>query len=315
MSHKTDGMVWIPPGRAEIGSPETHLAFLEELQHYSRKWFEDEAPQHTVMLDGYWIDRHPVTNAQFAEFADETGWVTTAERLGAGLVYGPDYWEPIPGISWRRPHPDLSAVDDRPNHPVVHVSHDDATAYATWAGKRLPTEDEWEYAAHGPSWRAWPWGSMWSRSAANSAEYWAGFAMRDLDDWKRWYAGHWRYHGPAPATTPVGSFAEFVSPFGVHDMAGNVTEWTSSKYRLYGFGTYDDGFGAAARLGFRVARGGSWKMMRLQTRTSERICGTPEYEAFDLGFRCAATLAAPHPLSTAGRSSITIEEKLHGDHR
>ena len=160
----------------------------------------------------------------------------------------------------------------------------------------MPTEVEWEYAAHGAVWRAWPWGSDWSRSAANTAEYWAGHAMRELADWKRWYAGYWRNHGPAPATTPVGTFPGSISPFGIHDMAGNVTEWTASPYRFYGSRNYDDGFGAAARLGYVVARGGSWKMMRLQTRTSERICGTPEYSSFDLGFRCAATLPPPHLL-------------------
>lgn len=296
MPTTAENMVWIPPAIVEIGSPEDHLAALAATQHYSRTWFDDEAPQHAVTLEGFWMDRHPVTNAEFARFAAETGWVTGAERSGDGLVYGPDMWQPMTGISWRHPHPDIDAPTDRPDHPVVHVDHADARAYARWAGKRLPTEPEWEYAAHGPRWKAWPWGAAWSQLAANTAEYWAGEPLRDLADWKRWYVGRWRDHGPAPATTPVGMFPASVSPFGCEDMAGNVTEWTASTYHLYGNGHYDDGYGAAARLGYIVARGGSWKMMRLQTRTSERICGIPEYEAFDLGFRCAATRPAPHPL-------------------
>ncbi|NKY89737.1 formylglycine-generating enzyme family protein [Nocardia veterana] len=302
-------MIWVPPGLVEIGSPEAHLASLDRIQHYPRTWFEDESPQHVIAMSGFWIDRYPVTNAAFAEFADETGWITDAERSGAGLVYGPDYWHAMGGISWRRPAPQLDAVADRPNHPVVHVSHSDALAYARWAGKRLPTEAEWEYAAHGAVWQAWPWGSAWSRSAANTAEYWAGHAMHELADWKRWYARHWRYTGPAPATTPVGKFPDSASPFGVQDMAGNVTEWTASRYGFYRPGTYDAGCRAAARLGFRVARGGSWKMMRWQTRTSERICGAPEYAAFDLGFRCAATLPAPADSPTR---STTPKEHSHG---
>ncbi|WP_216898401.1 formylglycine-generating enzyme family protein [Nocardia alni] len=310
----TDNMVWVPPGLVEIGSPEQHLASLADTQHYSRTWFDDEAPQHTVTIDGFWMDRYPVTNAEFAEFTTATGWVTAAERNGDGLVYGPDYWRPIPGISWRHPHPDIDAVADRPDHPVVHVDHNDATGYAQWAGKRLPTEAEWEYAAHGPSWQAWPWGSEWSRLLANTAEYWANAPMRELADWKRWYTGHWTDHGPAPATTAVGMFPASISPVGCHDMAGNVTEWTSSPYRFYGSANYADGFGAAARLGYIVARGGSWKMMRLQTRTSERICGIPEYEAYDLGFRCAATAPAPNQTPATDNPSNDHQEQPNDDH-
>ncbi|MEU5764170.1 SUMF1/EgtB/PvdO family nonheme iron enzyme [Nocardia sp. NPDC047648] len=299
-------MVWIPGGATVIGSPEHHLASLSGEQHYDRAWFEDEAPQRVVQVPGFWLDRTPVTNLEFAEFVDATGWMTYAEQAG-GLVYGPDYWRQMPGICWRHPHPDIDAVADRPNHPVVHVDHDDASAYARWAKKRLPTEIEWEYAAHGPHWRAWPWGSTWRPEMANTAELWAGTELRNLADWKSWYEVYWRENGPAPGTVPVGALFESASPFGVLDMAGQVTEWTSSLYGPYGGAALDAGFAAAAGLGFRSARGGSWKMMRWQTRTSERICGVPDYSAFDLGFRCAADRPAPQSIT-----SDNHEERPHG---
>ncbi|WP_194829219.1 SUMF1/EgtB/PvdO family nonheme iron enzyme [Nocardia sp. XZ_19_231] len=287
------GMVWITGGRTEIGSPEHHLAAIGAEQHYPRAWFDDEGPQHLEVTAGFWLDRTPVTNSQFGEFAADTGWITATERRKEGLVYGPAYWDTLPGVSWRRPSHDIDAVADRPDHPVVHVDHADASAYARWAGKRLPTEIEWEHAAHGPTWRAWPWGSTWSADAANSAEFWAGAELRALADWKAWYTSHWRANGAAPATTPVGQFRDFASPCGILDMAGQVTEWTATVYHPYAAASTDPSYAAAGRLGFMVARGGSWKMMRWQTRTSERICGIPEYAAFDLGFRCAADAPPP----------------------
>ena len=301
-------MVWIPGGQAEIGSPEDHLAALPAEQHYPRTWFDDEGPQHRETVAGFWLDRTPVTNAQFAVFAAATGWVTATERRGEGLVYGPAYWDTLPGVSWRRPSHDIDAVADRPDHPVVHVDHADASAFARWAGKRLPTEVEWEYAAHGPTWRAWPWGSTWSLEAANTAEFWAGTELRKLADWKAWYANHWRKNGSAPATTPVGQFAESASPFGILDMAGQVTEWTATVYQPYPAARPDASYCAAGRLGYLVARGGSWKMMRWQTRTSERICGVPEYAAFDLGFRCARDSPPPNPEPT----EHAPDEENHG---
>jgi formylglycine-generating enzyme required for sulfatase activity len=283
-------MIRIPPGPGVIGSPEEHLDQVAAEQHHARAWFEDESPQHPVQVEVFWMDRTPVTNAMYARFADATGYVTAAERRGFGLVYGSRYWEKLPGTCWRCPVPGQDVLAGRGEHPVVHVDFDDAAAYAAWAGKRLPTEAEWEYAAHGPAWAPWPWGAQWSPALANTAEYWAGHAIRDAGGWQAWWDRWHAGHGPLPATTPAGSHSPAGdSPFGLADMAGNVSEWTASYYTAYDPGRgYDAGFEAAMRQGYRVVRGGSWKHFRYQVRTSERIACLPGYSCFDIGFRCAA---------------------------
>ncbi|MBW0275321.1 hypothetical protein ATM97_29025 [Nocardia sp. MH4] len=284
-------MIAIPAAQVAVGSPESHLDTVAASQHYPRTWFEDETPQHTITLPAFEIDRTPVTNSMFAEFVTMTGHVSAAERRGYALVYGPDYWTTMDGISWRHPRPDLDAVTDRPHHPVVHLDHTDATTYAIWAGKRLPSEAEWEYAAHGPQWRPWPWGPSWDSARANTAEHWAGQPIHDLATWKAWWRTHYAEHGPAPATTEVGAFTDGSSPFGLVDMAGNVSEWTASSYLLYDrHRRYDPSYHAVADHGHITVRGGGWKSFRWQTRTSERIACSPDYSGPDLGFRCARDL-------------------------
>lgn len=289
-------MVYLPGGRVDIGAPEDHLDMISGQQAYSRDWFADEAPQHIVTVSAVHIDRTPVTNSQFATFAAETGYVTAAEVRGAGLVYGSvcdsvygaAYWTMQAGACWRQPVPGVDAVTERPDHPVVHVDHNDATAYARWAGKRLPTEAEWEYAAHGPAWRPWPWGADWDADLANTAEYWVGRPIQGIDDWRSWWADWVAVNGSSPVTLPVGLFSPHGdSPLGVADMCGNVAEWTASPYHPYSPSrTYDPAFTAAMRHGYRVVRGGSWKHFRLQTRTTERIACVPYYSSFEIGFRC-----------------------------
>lgn len=283
-------MIRIPGGLVFIGSPEHHLDVLAELQQVARVWFEDEAPQHDRKIRTFWIDAHPVTNAQFAEFVAATNYVTAAEQHGYGLVYGQRYWQKEPEACWRRPGGATDSIAQRPNHPVVHVDHDDAVSYARWAGKRLPTEVEWEYAAHGPRWTSWPWGNAWVADRANTAEHWAGRAVVDSSDWRTWWLQHYRQYGTRPATTQVGRFSAVGdSPFGLTDMAGNVAEWTASPYRPYAADcSYDPGYLAAMELGFLAVRGGSWKHYRFQVRTSERIACAGGYSSFDVGFRCAA---------------------------
>lgn len=280
----------IPDNLVSIGSPEHHLDLLPDLQHFDRVWFEDEAPQHNRTIHTFSIDTHPVTSAQFAEFVAATDYVTAAEQRGYGLVYGLRYWQKEPGACWRRPGGITDSIAQRTDHPVVHVDHDDAASYARWAGKRLPTEAEWEYAAHGPRWTNWPWGDAWAADRANTAEHWAGKVLRNSSDWRTWWFQHYHRYGIRPATTSVGRFSPAGdSPFGLTDMAGNVAEWTASPYRPYAADhSYDPGYLAAMKLGFRAVRGGSWKNFRFQVRTSERIACAGSYSSFDVGFRCAA---------------------------
>lgn len=125
---------------------------------------------------------------------------------------------------------------------------------------------------------------------ANTAEHWAGRAVRDSSDWRTWWLQRHRQYGTRPATTAVGRFSPAGdSPFGLTDMAGNVAEWTASPYRPYAADySYDPGYLAAMELGFLAVRGGSWKHFRFQVRTSERISCIGSYSSFDVGFRCAA---------------------------
>ncbi|WP_131739345.1 formylglycine-generating enzyme family protein [Actinomadura roseirufa] len=282
-------MIAVPAGTAWIGTPEASLDALAGQQQYPRSWFEDESPQHPVELAAFWIDVHPVTNAAFTAFTAATGYRTAAETRGFGLVYGAGYWQETPGACWRHPGGAGDRIDGRMDHPVVHVTHIDARAYAAWAGLRLPTEAEWEYVAHGPTWRPWPWGTGFDACRANGAEYGAVRPVRNLEDWRGWWARHFDEHGTVPATTPVTAFSpQGDSPFGVTDMAGNVAEWTATSYRLYDpRRRYDPLYHAAAGR-YMVVRGGGWMHLRHQMRTSERVAVDPAYANHATGFRCAA---------------------------
>ncbi len=222
-----DGLRWVRAQTYTMGSDE----------HYA-----EEAPAHPVTVDGFWIAQHQVTNAEFAAFADATGYVTVAERpldpadfpgapvenLQPGsMVFtrtpGPVdlrhinlWWTWTPGASWRHPLGPASSLDGIEDHPVVHVAFEDAESYAAWAGLALPSEAEWEAAARGGLERtAYVWGSEPEPAGERLANYWHG----DFP---------WR---PAPgygSTAPVGSFP--ANPYGLHEMAGNVWEWTTDWY-------------------------------------------------------------------------------------
>jgi sulfatase modifying factor 1 len=288
MAGQNRELVAIPPGKVLIGSPEEHLDDIAVVQHYPRAWFEDEIPQHLIDVAALFIDRYPVSNAAFADFTAASGYVTAAEERGFGLVYGVGYWEEKAGASWRYPAGPHDSVENRMDHPVVHVAHADAAAYAEWAGMRLPTEAEWEYAAHGATWKCWPWGGAWDHRRANCAEYWAEKPIADFTAWRAWWAVHRERHGGIPATVAVGTFSpEGDSPFGVAEMAGNVAEWTATRYHLYDpYRSYDPIYVAAANR-YMVVRGGTWMNFRYQLRTSERIACDPAYSNFATGFRCA----------------------------
>jgi sulfatase modifying factor 1 len=212
----------------------------------STSFYPEEAPVHTVTVSAVAVERHPVTNAQFAEFIAATSYVTVAERpldpalypgvadadLAPGtLVFRPtrgpvdlrdwrQWWDWAPGAYWRRPFGPTSSIDalsDRPDHPVVQVAYPDAAAYARWAGRRLPSEAEWEYAARGGRMTTYAWGEEVAPCGRLMANTWQGrFPYRN--DGALGWAG----------TSPIGTFPE--NAFGLVDMIGNVWEWTTTPY-------------------------------------------------------------------------------------
>jgi formylglycine-generating enzyme required for sulfatase activity len=223
------GMLWIPGGRFRMGSD----------QHYP-----EEAPAHHVHVDGFWIDRTPVTNAQFRAFVRATGHITFAETkpkpedypnasphmLFAGsLVFSPprhavdlrdwsQWWRLMRGADWRHPYGRKSNVHGLDDHPVVHITYADALAYAQWAGKALPTEAEWEFAARGGLEAAeFAWGDELTPGGKHMANTWQGrFPHENTAD-----DGFAR-------TSPVTAFS--ANGYGVFDMIGNVWEWTEDWY-------------------------------------------------------------------------------------
>lgn len=228
-----EDMVLIPAGTYTIGSDESTRA--------------KNTPAHEVEVAAFEIDRFEVTNAEFARFADEVGYTTYAEDNNSR--------------SWR------DEATDKGNHPVVYVTWDDAAAYCEWAGKRLPTEQEWEVAARGEDGRIYPWGD-----AFPDADNIASFANV--------------YETRLRGTFPVGGFAEGVSPFEVFDMAGNVSEWTSSSFLPYP-GTADDADDFFSEDN-KVHRGGGWFDGAELVTTFNRNAGPPSVSASDvIGFRCA----------------------------
>lgn len=210
----------------------------------AEEYYPDEGPIREVKVEGFWIDLHTVTNADFATFVDDTGCVTEAEiapdpqtypgappenlvpgalvfNLSAGPVDLRDFsqwWRWTPGADWRHPYGPDSAIDHIMNHPVVQVSYTDAAAYASWAGTELPTESEWEFAARGGLDKAvFTWGDEDPQETSPLANTWQGgfpYENTEVDGFTR--------------TAPVGSFPS--NGYGLFDMAGNVWEWTDTWY-------------------------------------------------------------------------------------
>jgi sulfatase modifying factor 1 len=204
-----EGMVYVPGGPTQIGSDEG---------------LPDERPTFTVRVEPFFMDKHPVTVAQFRAFVKATDYVTEAERFGnTGVLDAVSHrWSLVRGAAWHHPHgPDAPPAPD--DHPVTQVSWNDAAAYARWAGKRLPTEVEWEHAARGGKDRRsrYVWGDqMMDAHGRHRANTWQGsFPVHNT--------GADGYMG----TSPVGAFGE--TELGLTDMAGNVWEWTASWYRPY----------------------------------------------------------------------------------
>jgi formylglycine-generating enzyme required for sulfatase activity len=247
------GMVYIPPGPFLMGSTEKDGIIGVNVG-------VDEVPQHTVNLPGYYIDRFEVATALYKRFLDATGREPPGDKMHPDIYP----WKEQGGVP-----PALA------NHPVIYVSWYDADAYCRWAGKQLPTEAEWEKAARGSDGRIWPWGNVFDPSKANVREYWNQVYKPKNAQTK----------DPA-GTLPVGSFPEGVSPYGIYDMTGNVSEWTASWYEAYPGSTLRrKAFGKV----LRVVRGGAWVLEGdLYGRAAHRTMAVvPEKKHRSLGFRCA----------------------------
>jgi serine/threonine-protein kinase len=266
-----DGMtlLYVPAGEFLMGSADG------DSDAYS-----DEKPQHKVTLDAFWIDRTEVTNAMFAKFVAAARYKTDAEKAGKARAFDPTskQWAETAGADWQHPRGPGSDIAGLEQHPVAQVSWNDATAYCAWAGRRLPTEAEWEKAARGTDGRKFPWGNQ------NVAGDLLNFADRNLDvSWadKSINDGY-------QFTAPVGSYPKGASPYGALDMAGNVWEWVADWYNE----TYYQNAPAQNPKGpdsgqYRVLRGGSWHIEPGLVRAADRVRDNPENRYDLLGFRCA----------------------------
>ena len=305
------GMVWIPGGRFLMGST---------------TGAPDEQPVHDVIIDGFYMDIHEVTNEQFQKFVDATGYVTTAEKMPeldaidpnsplANVEIKPEFnvpgsicrrpvssrddldpsigayswWKYEPGADWKHPDGKGSSIKDKPNHPVVHVSWRDVVAYCEWAGARLPTEAEWEYAARGGlEQQTYPWGDERNPSGKWLNNIWQGdFPVEN------------KLNDGFETTAPVGSFP--ANAFGLHDMSGNVWEWCSDYFRpdYYFQSPYRNPRGPESSYDpqepgiiKRVQRGGSFMCSDsycIGYRVSARMKGEEDTGAFHTGFRCVVS--------------------------
>lgn len=310
-SARYDGMVWIPGGVAVMGSDAGP---------------PDELPVHAIAIDGFWMDQTEVTNEQFHQFVEATGYVTLPERKPElrSLVEGfpideiqikeemnvpgsicsrpisgvedidasrgaYSWWRYVPGADWRHPEGPESSIDDRMDHPVVHVSWPDAVAYCKWAGKSLPTEAQWEYAARaGLDGKYYPWGNVRTPDGTWQQNIWQGtFPLNDTG--KDGYT----------TTAPVGQFSP--NGFGLFDMSGNVWEWCADYYRPDYYaasparnppGPKDSFDPQEPHIVKRVQRGGSFMCSDeycVGYRVSARMKGEEDTGAFHTGFRCVIT--------------------------
>jgi formylglycine-generating enzyme len=257
---------------------------------------DGEEPVHRVALDGFRIDATTVTNTMFAAFIQATGYRTEAEQYGSSAVFhllstatgqdilgtaaGAPWWLNIRGADWAHPTGPDSNWQDIPDHPVVHVSHHDALAYCTWAGRRLPTEAEWEYAARGGlDGMRYAWGNELTPDGEHRCNIWQGAfpAANTRDD------GHL-------GTAPVRSFPP--NEYGLYEMAGNVWEWCADWFlpKYYRNSPSHNPPGPTIGAG-RVIRGGSYLCHDSycnRYRVAARTSNTPESSSGNLGFRTIA---------------------------
>lgn len=281
----TDGMARLEGGSFLMGT-ESPVAFAAD----------GEGPVREIRVESFYIDRCAVTNTQFAEFVSATGYVTEAERYGWSFVFhlllpeevarrarrsvATPWWRVIENAYWKRPEGSGSQIDDRHHHPVAHVSWNDAMAYCRWAGKRLPTEAEWEYAARGGLvQKLYPWGDDLMPQGEHRCNIWQGsFPHHNTAD------DGWVGTSPVDAYAPNG--------YGLYNMVGNVWEWCADWFSpdFHMSGSRENPHGPA-RGDAKVMRGGSYLCHVSycnRYRVAARSANTPDSSTGNIGFRCVA---------------------------
>lgn len=283
----TSGMAFIPGGDFLMGTDD-------------REGFpaDGEGPIHPVAVSDFHMDECAVTNDEFGRFAGATGYVTEAERFGWSYVFHlfvspataekvsqtpqqTPWWFVVPGADWRHPEGPDTGLEGRGDHPVVHVSWNDAMAYCHWSGKRLPTEAEWEYAARGGLvQKRYPWGDLLKPDGEHRCNIWQGkFPVKNH--------GSDGFLGTAPVRTyrPNG--------YGLYNMAGNVWEWCADWFSPAYYAASESANPAGPRQGTdRVMRGGSYLCHSSycnRYRVAARSRNTPDSSTGNAGFRCVVS--------------------------
>lgn len=277
-----EGMVHIPGGTFQMGNPRG--------DGYQR---DGEGPVHDVSVDSFWMDATAVTNVRFATFVEATGYVTDAETFGWSFVFGmflpvdlqsgaapagAPWWRQVFGASWRHPEGEQSTIERRMDHPVVHVSWNDAQAYCRWAGTRLPSEAEWEYAARsGREGDPFPWGAELEPNGGHLMNVWQGSFPRQ----------NVQADGYA-STAPVTTYEP--NSCGLYNMTGNVWEWCADWFSpdTYSRGPVSNPTGPEHGQA-RIMRGGSYLCHASycnRYRVDSRSSNTPDSSTGNLGFRC-----------------------------
>ncbi|CAG0944097.1 partial Formylglycine-generating enzyme, partial [Anaerolineae bacterium] len=216
-------------------------------------------PAKSVSLNPFWMDKYEVTNELFQQFVNASGYKTDAEKQGWVFEFLNAKWQQTNGLAWLTPNGANSSISAKLKNPVVFVSWNDANAYCAWAGKRLPTEAEWEKSARGTDGRIYPWGNTWDGIKLNFCDTNCAFSWKDASA-NDHYA----------ESAPVGSFPQGASVYGANDLAGNVWEWTAE---------------ASGQL--KILRGGAWSIDQSYARTTNRFMAVPDYRERSVGFRCA----------------------------